>query len=82
MLASTNIFPPSGKAVINAYAVNTEGKRWLEVNWEDGERGQFPFLWLRDNCTCSDCFHPTTLSRRFLMKNLDVDITADNVKVG
>lgn len=29
----------------------------------DGEVLKFPFVWLRDNCLCEQCFHPTAKSR-------------------
>ena len=72
----------TGVGVRGVSAVNASDKRWLEVRWEDGRTTEHPYLWMRDNCTCSDCYHPTTLSRRFLMRNLDVDLTAIDVQVG
>lgn len=31
----------------------------------DGEVLKFPFVWLRDNCLCEQCFHPTARSRTY-----------------
>ena len=31
----------------------------LEVAWPDGHRSTFHAVWLRDNCPCADCRHPS-----------------------
>jgi gamma-butyrobetaine hydroxylase len=31
----------------------------LAVDWDDGHRGVFHGLWLRDNCGCAACRHPS-----------------------
>ncbi len=56
------------------------GDENLVVNWSDGDRPTmdcFPFVWLRDNCQCPECFHPVSKGRLFLMRDLEVDIKAE-----
>jgi gamma-butyrobetaine dioxygenase len=31
----------------------------LRVAWDDGERSTFHAIWLRDNCGCEECRHPS-----------------------
>ena len=42
---------------------------------------QYPWLWLRDNCQCSTCFHPVAQNRTFNMDQLDVTVKPINVQV-
>lgn len=35
----------------------------LEVLWADGHASIFHYIWLRDNCRCSCCFHPEAKER-------------------
>lgn len=35
-----------------------EGAR-VAVEWDDGHRSEFHGLWLRDNCGCPQCLHPS-----------------------
>jgi gamma-butyrobetaine hydroxylase len=31
----------------------------LRIGWEDGHESRFHAIWLRDNCQCADCRHPS-----------------------
>ncbi len=42
---------------------------------EAGEISRFPFVWLRDNCTCPSCFHAKSSSRLTSFSGLDLDDT-------
>ncbi|XP_074649433.1 gamma-butyrobetaine dioxygenase-like [Tubulanus polymorphus] len=57
------------------------GKRWVDVTWNDDSVTSYPYVWLRDNCQCSKCFHPTTKSRQVLMMDLDPKIEPKQVQV-
>lgn len=35
----------------------------VRVEWDDGRVSDFHWVWLRDNCRCSDCIHPATQER-------------------
>ncbi|XP_072032174.1 gamma-butyrobetaine dioxygenase-like [Amphiura filiformis] len=43
--------------------------------------GTYPYVWLRDNCRCDKCFHPSSRGRLVLMGNLDPDILPDVAEV-
>ena len=48
--------------------------RCLRVQWRDGSESLYPFVWLRDNCQCPDCFLGTpTFVRTLVLRDLDVD---------
>src|SRR5688572_6042715 len=34
-------------------------ERQIEVAWADGHHSTFHALWLRDNCGCPECRHPS-----------------------
>ncbi|GHB17610.1 TauD/TfdA family dioxygenase [Salinicola rhizosphaerae] len=41
-----------------------EGQR-LVLRWSDEAVGEFPLMWLRDHCACSECRHPMTRERLY-----------------
>ena len=41
---------------------------------QDHHQLKFPYVWLRDNCQCKDCFHPVSKARLFLTRHLDPNI--------
>jgi gamma-butyrobetaine dioxygenase len=45
----------------------------VSLTWEDGTRGDFPLMWLRDHCACRDCRHPQTHER--LVRIIDLPET-------
>lgn len=44
----------------------------VAVEWPDGARAAFPYLWLRDNCPSG--FHPQTLERAFDLLSVPADL--------
>ncbi|XP_074649440.1 gamma-butyrobetaine dioxygenase-like [Tubulanus polymorphus] len=57
-------------------------KKWLDVTWNDGSQTSYPYVWLRDNCQCPACFHPSTISRLVPMRDLDPEIQPKDAVVG
>lgn len=47
-------------------------ERNLVVELTTGGQHEFPLVWLRDNCQCSDCFHPGSYSRILNWERFDV----------
>lgn len=45
----------------------------------NGEDLKFPYVWLRDNCQCEQCFHQSAKSRILDWRKFDLNITAKNV---
>ncbi|XP_071799183.1 gamma-butyrobetaine dioxygenase-like [Asterias amurensis] len=54
-------------------------RRQLVVSWDDGDTQIYPFVWLRDNCRCTKCFHPVALARSTYAHTLDVELLAKTV---
>ena len=49
----------------------------LEIQGEQ----KYPYVWLRDNCLCPECYQPSSKERLLLMQQLDPDIKPSQVKV-
>ena len=50
----------------------------LEVSYGDGEKMKYPYVWLRDNCDCSQCRYPDYKNQRKITPvelDLDIDVT-------
>ncbi|KRT80841.1 hypothetical protein AMK59_5280, partial [Oryctes borbonicus] len=41
---------------------------------------KFPLVWLRDNCTCENCFHKSSQSRIINWKEFDVDVKVRSIE--
>ncbi len=50
------------------------GRDSLEVCWPCGASSLLPYLWLRDNCDCNDCRIEQTSEKRFMIKEVAVDL--------
>lgn len=51
----------------------------LEVEWQDGTVDKFPYLFLRENCRCTECFQIHQKVRRVnVPKLIDIDIAAES----
>ncbi len=44
------------------------------VTWSDGSNIALPNLWLRDNCSCSECRIDQTTEKKFLIARVEADI--------
>jgi gamma-butyrobetaine dioxygenase len=53
----------------------------VTVEWDDGRRGHFHAVWLRDNCACRACRHPQTMERQFLLIEAPEDLTVADAQV-
>ena len=54
-------------------------EKTIEVNWSDGKKSNFHFMWLRDNCP-SD-IHPTARERLFNLMNITENIHPESYKI-
>ena len=52
----------------------TQGEKELSVDWGDGHRSRFHFLWLRDACQCEACGIPGFGDRTHPIGELPMDI--------
>ena len=52
----------------------------LHIDWENGTISSYPYIFLRDNCQCANCFHPSAKQRLFdTALNVSVDIKPESV---
>ncbi len=80
---TTWIFPcPVSRHAYSSGVELAASSRLLKVNFSDVESHSYPLPWLRDNCQCPKCFHPTSKARHFLLKNLKCDgVNQDGVSI-
>ena len=70
-------FPVSASGVLSS----APRKDILEVKFGDGTEGRLPFVWLRDNCQCPQCFSVEAQGRKLLMDDLDIEVYSNKVQV-
>lgn len=62
-----------------------ENEKFIVVQENTGnaksEPLKFPGVWLRDNCCCTQCFHPTSKSRKHDWDKFDVKVKVNQIKV-
>ncbi|XP_038076683.1 gamma-butyrobetaine dioxygenase-like [Patiria miniata] len=51
-----------------------DSARWYRVCTDNGFEGTYPYVWLRDNCRCSQCFNPSFNQRTLKIVDLDPDV--------
>ena len=54
-------------------------EKTIEVNWSDGKKSNFHFLWLRDNCPAD--IDPTARERLFNLINVNENISPESCKI-
>lgn len=63
-----------GSDKIADVSVRQSNDSMYTVRWKDGHSARYPFVWLRDNCRCPKCYHPSSYQRLALMANLDPEV--------
>jgi len=56
-------------------------QRCIVITWKDGHRSVFHHIWLRDNCTCSQCGDRSGGHRYLELGSIDPDIVPDEISV-
>lgn len=54
-------------------------ERVLKVTWSNGRLSRFPYVFLRENCKCNECFHPSS-KQRLIDTVRDVDLNLKLIK--
>ena len=63
-------------------AHKTDASRMLNVTWNNDTMSRYPFVYLRDNCQCSECFYESSLQRSFdTVGKLNMEIQLQRVDV-
>ncbi|XP_071512585.1 gamma-butyrobetaine dioxygenase-like [Panulirus ornatus] len=53
----------------------------VQVEFENGTRGSYPYCWLRDNCQCEGCYDHGSCTRRLVLDDWNHDDHPTHVKV-
>ncbi|XP_033098452.1 gamma-butyrobetaine dioxygenase-like [Anneissia japonica] len=53
---------------------------FLHILWDDGSMTRYPYLWIRDNCGCSQCFNKDMNQRLFSYKTFNADVKLVDVQ--
>ena len=70
----------SSSAVQNVH--KNDDSPMLHVTWSDNTSSRFPFVYLRDNCQCPECFHESSLQRNYdSIAHLNMEIQPERVDV-
>ncbi|XP_038052331.1 gamma-butyrobetaine dioxygenase-like [Patiria miniata] len=59
--------------------VDDEG--WFVLEFDNGYTGRYPYVWMRDNCRCSACYHPSSWQRTSHVANLDPEVLASREEI-
>ncbi|KAJ1522645.1 hypothetical protein ONE63_001817 [Megalurothrips usitatus] len=51
------------------------------LNPKRSDEMSFPFVWLRDNCQCSECFHQDSQSRTIIMESFNINSKPETLKI-
>ncbi|KAK7086511.1 Gamma-butyrobetaine dioxygenase [Halocaridina rubra] len=52
----------------------------VRVKFSDGTESDIPYVWLRDNCRCPDCYNQEAMGRKYLLTDLQVDVQASDIQ--
>ena len=75
-------FPTNVQSMsVSSVELNNTSRLCLLKDEKGSVIGTYPYAWLRDNCRCSKCFHPSSRGRLVLMANLDPDIIPAKAEV-
>ncbi|XP_033125945.1 gamma-butyrobetaine dioxygenase-like [Anneissia japonica] len=57
-----------------------DGKnKWLNLKLDGEQSKKYPYVWLRDNCRCRECYHELSSQRLLQFSDLDIDVEANNI---
>lgn len=80
--AETPLPDVASKTGLIAKITEQHGDAKVVVHWKDNSVSRFPYIYLRDLCTCSKCINQDSLERLSdTVKDVPLDIRATNVEV-
>ena len=72
---------PASKFLVQTIEKKNESGM-LHITWNNNSVNRYPFVYLRDNCRCSECFHESSLQRTFdTVGGLDLKILSEKIEV-
>lgn len=58
------------------------GKKMLNVTWQDDTSNAYPYIYLRDNCQCSQCYFKDSNQRLVdVVRDVDLNVRPTNVEM-
>ena len=61
---------------------HSPAKQMVNITWQDGSSHRYPYIYLRDNCQCSECFFKDSSQRLLdIVKDIDINIKPDKVEM-
>lgn len=57
------------------------GEHSLQLYWDDGHCSEFHYLWLRDNCPCTQCVSPLTREQLFEICDVPLEIRPEKASL-
>ena len=58
------------------------GKNMLNVTWQDDTSNAYPYIYLRDNCQCSQCYFKDSNQRLVdVVRDVDLNVRPTNVEM-
>ncbi|XP_033125873.1 gamma-butyrobetaine dioxygenase-like [Anneissia japonica] len=61
-------------------SAHIDGKnKWLNLKWDGEQSKNYPYVWLRDNCRCRECYHEIASQKLFQFNDLDIDVEANDI---
>lgn len=55
---------------------------WIyQVCWKGGKEEAYPYVWLKDNCSCPSCYHKVSHSRLTYIEETDLNAEPITVRV-
>ncbi|XP_071963138.1 gamma-butyrobetaine dioxygenase-like isoform X1 [Antedon mediterranea] len=71
--------PKSDASHVPPAFLSAENK-WLSLQFDQNQKN-YPYVWLRDNCKCSKCYHEVASQRLLQFVDLDIDVEAKSMHV-
>ena len=60
----------------------SSAKKMVSVTWQDNSSNVYPFIYLRDNCQCPECFFKDSNQRLVdVVRDVDLNVRPTNVKM-
>ncbi|XP_071947758.1 gamma-butyrobetaine dioxygenase-like [Antedon mediterranea] len=69
---TTATYSPGGEHAASTYNIDNKSET-IDILFDDKTSSRYPFVWLRDNCPCDECFDKSSLQRKILVDDFDVD---------
>ena len=61
---------------------HSPAKRMVDITWKDETSHSYPYIYLRDNCPCSECFFKESSQRLLdVVRDVDINIKPDKVEM-